>query len=836
MTREPGDGRGDWSIGQRLSLGFGLTLLLLLVLMSAVYRWSAESAAAHLELESRISPLGVVAQTLEVRVLSVALGARNWALEPSPAAAATHLQRVSEARAAMEELEKLPKDPDAEVVLRDLRPRLNAFLSDMEAFVREPADRPPLNAELHALRARRELVADGLTRLELLQQAKQRTALDRINAARVSASEGTAIAVGLALVLFAAVAFFTWRSIREPAKHLLEVAAALEEGNWQPALTLPSPGTGRAKHDEMTVLGEAFRAAALALEKREQRLRAEQRIAAAAGASLSKQDIASAALGAVCEHAKADAAALFWVEKNGLEVVASRGNSPAAALAAQVVQAKKPLVQEASAAVPLEVHGQLVGVLVVSALRERDAELVGFLEAAARQLGIGLQNAKAYEQIRALLIELGQKTEQIQAQNEELQTQNEELQVQGEEIQEQNEQLTISEERLRSHARELAAVDQRRSEFLAFLAHELRNPLAAISNSLYVLVNSRADGVVRDRAEQVISRQTRQLARLVDDLLDITRISSGKMRLRMEPLDLAAVVRECVEDSRGRADQAGLSLTLELPPGAVMVKGDRTRLMQVLGNLLDNAIKFGGSGQPVVVRLSAKTEGPVELTVIDQGLGIDAALLPRLFMPFSQADSSLTHRKGGLGLGLALVKAVVELHGGSVIAQSDGLGRGSRFTLLLPVTAAAPQPSAPLPTNRASSRRRVLIIEDSADTAMAMKDSMELCGHEASAASSGASGLEEARRFQPDIVLCDLGLPDMDGYEVARRIRSDEALKHLFLVALSGYATEEDRQRSARAGFDRHLAKPPDIEALERLIEEVPLRRRDAPRDERAYS
>jgi len=815
----------DWGIGQRLGLGFGLSLLLLTLLASAVYRWTAQSAAAHEALELRIGPRVHAAQRLQLALVMVALGARDWALEPTAAAVRRHQQRLAEARDALHDLDGLPMDPDGDALFQQLAPRAGAYLSELDSFVAS-GDRPQLKEELRELSARRGEAIDALDQFVALQVQKEEQALAQIDQARTAAARGTSFAVVAALLLLAAGAWLTWRSIREPSRRLLEVAAALEHGDWHPALAWASLGKGRAQHDEMRLLAQAFGAAAVALEKREQRLRTDRRIASASGSSLSKEAVAEAALSAVCEYAKAEAGALYWVESGGLVPIAAKGVPRGGELAARVVEQKRPLLDPdvPLAAVPVRVHDEVIGVLVVAELRERDPELISFLEAAALQLSFGLQNVKAYSQIHGLMLQLGQKNEQIQAQMEELQAQNEELQVQGEEIRVQVRALKDSEERLRVHARELATVDQRRTEFLAFLAHELRNPLAAISNSLYVLLNARGDGAVRDRAELVMTRQTKQLARLVDDLLDVTRISSGKMRLRLEVVDLASVARECVEDCRGRAAQAGQSLVLELPARPVPVKGDRSRLTQVLGNLLDNAIKFGGQGQPVRLSLVAEPGKQAELTVEDHGVGIDAALLPRLFQPFSQADSSLDRHKSGLGLGLALVKTVIELHGGTVLAQSEGLGRGSRFTVLLPVAegetrAAAPSRRGALPVPG----RRVLIIEDNPDTALAMKDSMELSGHEVRTAQDGTGGLEEARAFLPDVVLCDLGLPGIDGYEVARRIRADDRLEHLFLVALSGYATEADRERSRAAGFDRHLAKPPDIDALEKLIEELPL-------------
>jgi two-component system CheB/CheR fusion protein len=350
--------------------------------------------------------------------------------------------------------------------------------------------------------------------------------------------------------------------------------------------------------------------------------------------------------------------------------------------------------------------------------------------------------------------------------------------------------------------------------------------MAAISNGLYALVRAGRNAELRGRAEQVIDRQTRMLARLVDDLLDVTRIASGKVRLQKERVDLAEVVRECAEDYRGAADKAGVALQVKVPEAALAVEGDRTRLCQILGNLLDNAIKFGNE-RPVSVELEA-SGGEAELRVIDSGIGIDEDVRARLFQPFSQADTSLARRKSGLGLGLALVKALVGLHGGEVAAESEGLGRGAQFVVRLPLAefGRKAEPHARRGSGAAADvadrrARRVLIIEDNPDAAAMLKDSMELNGHEVRVAHDAHEGIQLAYDFRPDVLLCDIGLPSMDGYQVANRFRSDERLKSVFLIAVTGYAAPEDQERAAQAGFDRHFGKPPDIERLQQILDQI---------------
>src|SRR5690606_3955990 len=447
--------------------------------------------------------------------------------------------------------------------------------------------------------------------------------------------------------------------------------------------------------------------------------------------------------------------------------------------------------------------------------RELDPDAVEFLADAGRQLGIGFQNLRAHAETQRLLVEVREKNEQIQAQNEELQAQNEEIQAQAEEIQAQNDELKRHAEELRARSDMLAEADARKNEFLGVLAHELRNPLAAITNSLVIVRRTAPGGEQALRARAVIERQAQQLVRLIDDLLDVTRVSQGKIRIQRERLDLVDVVHTCIEDQRAALEASELELDLELPAHEVWVDGDRARLCQVLGNLLNNAIKFTDRGKRIQVALRPQPRGQVTLHVIDSGIGIDPAFLPQLFRPFNQAAVTREHANSRLGLGLALVKELVKLHGGSVEARSEGRGRGAEFIVRLPQRAPAPAPGEAAPRGDA---RRILIVEDNEDVADTLQDLLALEGHEVEMASSGAQALERAWRLQPHVVLCDIGLPDMDGYEVARRLRADERLADVLLVALTGYTSTIDRQRATEAGFDYHLPKPPSIERMREIF------------------
>jgi PAS domain S-box-containing protein len=360
--------------------------------------------------------------------------------------------------------------------------------------------------------------------------------------------------------------------------------------------------------------------------------------------------------------------------------------------------------------------------------------------------------------------------------------------------------------------------NRRKNEFLAMLSHELRNPLAPIRNSLHVLERVAPDSESARRAKTIIEHQTSHMTRLVDDLLDITRISRGKIHLQRTSVDCCEVVRRTTEDTRPLFSEKGIELHVSLPDKALWIDGDSTRLVQAIGNLLHNAMKYTTPGGHVWVSLAKEKDGAV-LRVRDSGVGISQDLRSRLFEPFTQGESTLDRGHGGLGLGLALVKGLVELHGGSVSAHSDGIGRGAEFVVRLPVVTmvAVENPSAPS-SGKSSNRRRVLVIEDNIDAASSLCEVLKLGEHEVAVAHSGPEGLAGARVFRPEIVLCDIGLPGMDGYKVARAFRADIAFAGIFLVAVSGYTLPEDLQRAEEAGFDRHLAKPPSLEKLEELL------------------
>lgn len=434
---------------------------------------------------------------------------------------------------------------------------------------------------------------------------------------------------------------------------------------------------------------------------------------------------------------------------------------------------------------------------------------------------------------------------------------------------------------LKQREEALHEADRRKDQSLALLVHELRNPLAPIKNAVELLKAVTAEGLpgcsdrppeaadtpagspareaesVR-RAAAVIERQLRHQARLLDDLLDLSRIGQGKIELHCSPLDLVRLVRDTVEDRRGVLESAGLALTLDLPERPLWVNADSTRLTQVVGNLLTNAGKFTSPGGRVTVSLSAHTPATIHgdaqdlqdspqqeqfpypvhpvypcefqlepsyaiLTVADTGIGIDAEMLPRVFEPFAQADHIPTCSQKGLGLGLALVRGLVERHGGQVHAASDGPGRGARFTITLPtVEAPAPtqliRPTAPV----LGGPLRILIVEDHPDAAETLRELLEFVGCTVEVAQTGLEGIEKASQFRPELLLCDLALPGLDGFAVAAALRTLPETAHIRMIALTGHGLEEDQRRAREAGFDLHLTKPIDFDELWRLLEVAP--------------
>ena len=371
---------------------------------------------------------------------------------------------------------------------------------------------------------------------------------------------------------------------------------------------------------------------------------------------------------------------------------------------------------------------------------------------------------------------------------------------------------------------ELHVAAQRKDEFLAVLAHELRNPLAPIASALDILKQPRLDPAIASLARDTADRQLQHLTRLVDDLLDVSRIMRGKIELRKERVDVRTIVERAIETVQPLIDQDHHQLTVSLPDLPIWVDADLVRLSQVLSNLLSNAVKYTEPGGQIRL-LAAIQDRELVVSVQDSGIGIASETLPKLFDMFMQALPGAGRSRGGLGIGLTLVKNLVEMHGGTVTAHSEGLRQGSEFVIRLPyqeVPAAPspePQPLPLPPPPRAENRpRRILVVDDNVDAAQSLALLLRLRGHVTRTVFGGREALDAVAQEEPDTVLLDIGMPGMDGYEVARRLRAEYS-SALTLVAITGWGAEQDRQRSKAAGFDHHLTKPVDLTSLERVLQ-----------------
>jgi CheY-like chemotaxis protein len=338
---------------------------------------------------------------------------------------------------------------------------------------------------------------------------------------------------------------------------------------------------------------------------------------------------------------------------------------------------------------------------------------------------------------------------------------------------------------------------------------------------MYVLENTAPGSEQTALAQAVIGRQTGQLSRLVDDLLDVTRISRNKIQLQRQRIDLVQLARSSAADHRASFEAQGVRLEVLSPGSPVWAFADPQRVTQMVDNLLINAGKFTDPGGRVTLEIHGQGPDLAAVSVSDTGIGMDADMVGRLFQPFEQADRSLDRTRGGLGLGLALARGLAELHGGGLAAGSPGLGQGSRFVLTLP--AAAPEVPVAAPAQAAPAQpHRILVIEDNPDAALTLRLLLELSGHEVILARTGGEGLAKVKTHRPEVVFCDIGLPDLDGYSVARALRGDPECRPSCLVAMTGYGRDEDKQRALAAGFDRHFTKPADPGELQRLLALLP--------------
>ncbi len=386
-------------------------------------------------------------------------------------------------------------------------------------------------------------------------------------------------------------------------------------------------------------------------------------------------------------------------------------------------------------------------------------------------------------------------------------------------------QAAAERERLADHLRKLAAelseADRRKDEFLATLAHELRNPLAPLRNMLEILKRAEDDREMARQALDTMDRQLEQLVRLVDDLLDLSRVTHNRLELRMGPVDLASVLDQAVQACRPLAEAAGHDVQVALPRERVRLRADAVRLAQVFGNLLNNSCKYTGPGGRI--RVTAERQGSdVLVTVGDTGAGIPPDKLAGIFEMFAQVDRSLERSQGGLGIGLTLVKQLTEMHGGTVEARSAGEGQGSEFVVRLPITDEGAEPVAP--AAQPARPRRILVVDDNRDAATSLAMLLQITGNETYLAHDGAAAYRALEEHRPELALLDIGLPALNGYEVCRRVREQPWGREILLFALTGWGQEEDRRKSQEAGFDGHLVKPVDYPALLALLGSLPPR------------
>jgi len=371
-------------------------------------------------------------------------------------------------------------------------------------------------------------------------------------------------------------------------------------------------------------------------------------------------------------------------------------------------------------------------------------------------------------------------------------------------------------ERAAGREEALRESSRKKDEFLSMLAHELRNPLAPLTYGIHMLGLPEMTPEMMARTRETLTRQVRHMTRIVDDLLDVSRITRGKLSLERERVDLVPLVRQAVEDRRGTLEAEDLSLELDLPATSVWTMADSTRVTQLLDNLLDNARKFTPKTGRIFVGLrhdAATNEASI--VVRDTGIGIESSLLPSIFDTFAQAEQSLDRAHGGLGLGLAVAKGLVELHGGTISATSGGKGKGTEFTIRIPTEqTAAPLETAPVADAMAAKPLRVLIVEDNVDSAHILQTLLEYHGYQVTVAHSGPAGVSAARQERPDVVLCDIGLPGMDGYAVAGALRQSPETVSAHLIAVTGYGRDSDRRKALESGFDMHLVKPVNTQQL----------------------
>jgi len=446
--------------------------------------------------------------------------------------------------------------------------------------------------------------------------------------------------------------------------------------------------------------------------------------------------------------------------------------------------------------------------VVITTLYQPDGSVRGFLKI-TRDLTERMRSEEGLRHARAELeMRVNERTTELGEANRALKT----------EIAERH----LLEQELRRRVAGMAEDDRRKNEFLATLAHELRNPLAPIQYAHELLSLAGNNEALRDEAQAILQRQVQHMVRLIDDLLDLSRITRNKLELRRDRLELSAVIEDAVETVRPVLESRGHDFRVRLAPGAILVHADRTRLAQVFSNLLSNAAKFTERGGHIRVT-SERSDDQVVIRVKDDGIGIAPAMLPRIFDMFVQADRSLERTQSGLGIGLTLVKRVIEMHGGTVEARSEGVGKGSEFSVRLPIdpTLSPRRPEKEPDEMKHATGVRILVADDNEDAVRSLAMMLRAMGHEVHTAQDGAEVLEAAARIMPTVILMDIGMPRVNGYDAARRIREQPWGRAVTLVALTGWGLDEDKRLASEAGFDRHIVKPVEVATLRAILASV---------------
>ncbi|HET8542195.1 MAG TPA: ATP-binding protein [Anaeromyxobacter sp.] len=804
--------RPDLSVGAWLSLGFGAAALLMAGVVAVAVGLLGRIERAERRQMELIRPRAVAAAALQEQLLRLGIAARTYALTRDERHHAAFREALARARSGEAALEATPDGEghagraEALALVAPYRDAAEALVAAASAAPPPPSTAEVLAAEI-TLTERREAALAKLAAYVAAQEGASRAATAEILSLQGRSRRSVLAVAAAMLAALGATALLVVRGVRGPALALVQASRRLAAGDHLGAAVLATPPGVGPPRNELRQLGRAFGRMALDLGERERRivdqgaelhaqhdelqvqheeLQAQQRELQSQSDELRAQDERLRdALGRLRES-EARYRKLFENLSEGFavhEMVWDEAGNPADYRFVEVNPAFE----------------RLTGVPRARAVGRRVTEVLPGVEKEWIERYGAVAKTGAPARFESFAAAIGRWFEVVAFRPE------------------PNHFAVLFFDVTDRHAAEqaLREADRRKDEFLAVLSHELRNPLAPIVSGLEVIRRAPPGSGAVARARAVVDRQVRQLVRLVDDLLDVTRITRGKVSLRRARVDLVALVRHVCEDNAAMLADRDVALEVRVPDRPLWLDADPARISQIVGNLLHNAGKFTPSGGRVTVTAEERG-GRAVVRVRDTGAGIAPAVLARLFQPFVQADDSLARSAGGLGLGLALVRGLAELHGGTARAESAGEGKGAEFTVELPLRPGAAAAARAAPAE-AGPRRRVLVVEDQDDAAESLADVLRLAGHEVEVARDGADGIRRAKTSRPDAVLCDIGLPGMDGYEVARRLRADGHAGTL-LVALTGYALPEDLRRAREAGFDAHLTKPASPEDLEAVL------------------